>query len=422
MRTHLTNSLDVLTPAPPREGRELPALDTLRAIGALCVLTTHAAFWSGDYLRNGVWGNVLARLDVGVAIFFVLSGFLLSRPWLLSRVRGRPAPSASTYLWKRAWRILPLYVVTVVLALSLIEQAPGFSFGGWVSTLLMLDTLTGTSFPAGLTHMWTIAVEVSFYLVLPLLMPLLLGRGTALRPARLVAGLGALSAISVWWHLQGGRLAGDLGAGAPLQLLPGFLTWFALGIGLALAHVVLHENTAGTGESTPASGGRTLTALGSLARQPGSCWVLAVGLMLAAATPVAGASMFGAPTPGQSLSKHLIYASVAVLLVLPAVLGDPEGRYVQALSWRPLRRLGWISFGIFCLHLPLLHLLMWTTGWTLFEGRGPQIWAITIVLSVLVAELAYRLVERPALRVGHATRPGRRAPASSSATTGTTQT
>ena len=55
-------------------------LDTLRAVGALAVLTTHTAFQAGDYTRNGVWGTLLARLDVGVAIFFVLSGFLLVPP------------------------------------------------------------------------------------------------------------------------------------------------------------------------------------------------------------------------------------------------------------------------------------------------------------------------------------------------------
>ena len=80
-----------------------PVLDTMRAVGALAVLTTHVAFWAGDYQRHGAWGSFLARLDVGVAIFFVLSGFLLSRPspavWLPSgdaRPRRtlplRPAP------------------------------------------------------------------------------------------------------------------------------------------------------------------------------------------------------------------------------------------------------------------------------------------------------------------------------------------
>ena len=92
---------DAVVPPPPETAPTFPLLDTMRAVGALCVLTTHAAFWAGDYTRHGTWGTVLARLDVGVAIFFVLSGFLLSRPWLPARRptgrprRGRAATSGS---------------------------------------------------------------------------------------------------------------------------------------------------------------------------------------------------------------------------------------------------------------------------------------------------------------------------------------
>ncbi len=75
-----------------------PVLDTLRAVGALAVLTTHTSFQSGDYIGHGVWGTVLSRLDSGVAIFFVLSGFLLSRPYLARAAAGlpRPGPGATT--------------------------------------------------------------------------------------------------------------------------------------------------------------------------------------------------------------------------------------------------------------------------------------------------------------------------------------
>ena len=71
---------------------EFPVLDTARAIGALAVLTTHPAFQTGNYLGSGVWGTFLARLDVGVAIFFVLSAFLLARPHLARAAADRPAP------------------------------------------------------------------------------------------------------------------------------------------------------------------------------------------------------------------------------------------------------------------------------------------------------------------------------------------
>ncbi len=95
--------------APPRwtSAPQFPVLDTLRAVGALAVLTTHTAFQTGEYLGNGVGGMLLARLDVGVAIFFVLSGFLLSRPYLARRALGLPAPALGTYYEKRVLRIFP---------------------------------------------------------------------------------------------------------------------------------------------------------------------------------------------------------------------------------------------------------------------------------------------------------------------------
>ena len=118
-----------MTVSPPEVVDEtFPHVDALRAVGALAVLTTHVGFWSASYQRDGTVGALIARLDVGVALFFVLSGFLLSRGWLVRALAGRPAPATGHYLWKRALRILPVYVVTATLALALI------SFGIWMIT------------------------------------------------------------------------------------------------------------------------------------------------------------------------------------------------------------------------------------------------------------------------------------------------
>ena len=93
-------------------GVDFPALDVLRLVGALAVLTTHVAFQTGEYFPNGVVGTLLARMDIGVAIFFVLSGFLLSRPWWASAASGTPAPMVGRYALKRLLRIWPVYLVT----------------------------------------------------------------------------------------------------------------------------------------------------------------------------------------------------------------------------------------------------------------------------------------------------------------------
>ncbi len=382
------------TPPPERVVEQFPHLDALRAVGAIAVLTTHTAFWGGEYTDNGTFGRLLARLDVGVALFFVLSGFLLSRAWLQAAADASPRPETGHYLWKRFLRIVPVYLVAVTAALVLIDDNALLDAGDRVAAVLLSSSLVGPSFPAGLTHMWSLAVEVHFYLVLPLLMLLATGRRRGLDVRRTVALLVAMTLVSVWWHLDGAARVGTGRGIDSAQWLPAYLDWFAVGIGLALAQVLLVRGRAGRG----------IGLLVRLAAQPGVCWAAAAGLLLVASTPVAGPVQLAAPTVGQSLTKNLVYAAVGGLIVLPAVLrvrraDAPPTTFDRLLTNRVARHLGLISYGIFALHLPLLHLVMWTTGWELFAGRGLQIWALTMVVSIAAAEVAYRLVERPALRL-----------------------
>ncbi len=381
------------TPAvetPPETATTFPHVDTLRAVGALAVLTTHVGFWSASYGTNGTVGALLARLDVGVALFFTLSGFLLSRAWLSRAADGRAAPRTGHYLWKRALRILPVYVVTVTLALALIDANRGLGWGDRLATYLMASTLVDATFPAGLTHMWSLAVELHFYLLLPLLM--LLGVGRTLRPARVVALLVVLTALSTWWHLHGAAWAlGDSLVATP-QWLVGYLDWFAVGIGLALASV-LHEH---------GRGGRVVAGLRSLAAQPGVCWLLAGSLMLVATTPLAGPLVLDPPTDAEALTKNLLFAAIGGLVVLPAVMREVPATpttYDRVLLHPAARHLGFTSYGLFCLHVPVLHLLTATTAWEPFQVDFWPLWIATLVVSLVAAELAYRLVERPALRL-----------------------
>src|SRR3546814_19566466 len=93
----------------PETGRaDFPALDTLRLVGATAIVVTHTAFWAGTYTSAGTVGSLLARMDVRVAIFFLLSGFLLSRAWFVRAAAGRPAPHTRHHTSRRVLRILPL--------------------------------------------------------------------------------------------------------------------------------------------------------------------------------------------------------------------------------------------------------------------------------------------------------------------------
>jgi peptidoglycan/LPS O-acetylase OafA/YrhL len=385
---------------------EFPLLDSLRAVGALAVLTTHVAFQAGDYTGRGVWGSLLGRLDVGVAIFFVLSGFLLSRPYLARAVADRPAPSTGRYLWKRFVRIYPVYAVTVVAALALIpENADGRGPGAWVRTLLLLDVYTRPTLPHGLTQMWSLAAEVAFYVALPLIMLAAVGRRRRLTPRRVLAVIGGLAAVSVAWHASlTDQLQRDV-PGLPANWLPAHLTWFAVGIALALTHVLADPAVCGDRPPRPV---RALRLLGSL---PGTCWSLVAALLLVAATPLAGPTLLFLPTTAQSLTKHLLYTAVGGLIVLTGVFPADRSRYARILATPFLRHLGHISYSTFCIHLIVLAFVWDVTGFQQFHGHGLPVWLLTAALSLLASDLLYRGVERPAMRLRNL---GRRRPSTAS--------
>lgn len=359
-------------------------------MGSLAVLTTHVAFQSGAYVRDGTWGAILSRLDVGVAIFFVLSGFLLGRPYLARRAAQLPHPGTGRYYWKRFLRIYPVYVVTVVLALTLIPENDDLSAADWVRTLTLTNIYSGGTLPQGLTQMWSLAVEVSFYLVLPLLMFLALGRRGPLRPGRVGLLLTVLLALSCWWHLSLAAQVAESSSGNPTLWLPAYLAWFAVGLGLALVHVLDQ-----TRERPPA----VCRVLDHLAGSPGVCWTAVLGLMLVASTPLAGPTLLYVATDTESLTKHLLYAAIGGLVVLTGIRAVPDTRYARVMSAPLPRRLGHISYSVFCIHLPILYLVMEVTGFPLFGGHTWEIWILTVALSLLASEVLYRVVELPAMRL-----------------------
>ena len=382
-----------------------PVLDPLRAVGALAVVTTHATFWSGDYLRHGVFGAVLARLDVGVAIFFVLSGFLLSHHFLGRAHHGAPAESTGRYFWKRFLRIYPAYLVGVVLAMVFLQGNADAGPRDWTGVLLMSDIYAHDTYREGMTQMWSLATEVSFYVLLPLLMAAVTLRGRRPTTPRGLGVLVVLVATNVVWTLGLRQQVEDsLPTGLPGNWLLSYLMWFAAGIALAWAHIV-HQ------DGRPRAWTRRLSDLG---RSPGVCWSVAAGLLVVASTPLGGPTMLAVPTDAQSLTKQVLYALIGALVVITGVFNAPDSGYTRVLSGRVPRRLGHISYAVFCLHLVVLHFVMWVTPYEIFVGsNGPQVLALTLLITLPLAELLYRLVERPAMRLRNV---GRTAPAATRAT------
>ncbi len=384
-----------------------PVLDSLRAVGAVAVLTTHTAFQAGAFYGHGTWGTLLARLDVGVALFFVLSGFLLSRPHFARAVTGLAPPRAGRYLWKRFVRIYPVYLVAVLVALTVLPENDGLGVRSWISSLLMVDVYVEASLPQGLTQMWSLAAEVAFYALLPLLMTLAVGRRRVLNPARVLAVLSVLVAVSILWHLGVSDALTGVTSGVPGNWLSAHLSWFVVGIALAMLHV---QAQAGRGEAP------VIRSLLLLARQPGTCWALAGGLLLVAATPLAGPTMLYLPAASESLTKHVLYALIGGLVILTGVFPTEGGRYQRVMSFRALRRLGHISYSVFCIHLVVLYAAWAVTGYAYFEGHTAAIWVITLLGSLLAAELLYRFVEEPAMRWKNLRPPWSRGPAGRSST------
>src|SRR6201989_2155543 len=218
------------------------SLTGIRAVAALLVVGTHAAYTTGKYIE-GYYGLLVSRMEMGVPIFFVLSGYLLFRPWVKSAEPGGPAPQIRRYAWHRLRRILPAYVVTVLAAYAIYHfRHAGPNFGhtwfGLFRNLTLTQIYTFNYMRGylhqGLTQMWSLAVEASFYVVLPLLAYLLvvvLCR-RQWRPKLMLFGIGALALISPAW-LVGVHLTTSIPNGARLWLPP-YLIGFLAGMSLTV--------------------------------------------------------------------------------------------------------------------------------------------------------------------------------------------
>lgn len=365
----------------------LPALDGLRALAVLAVLLTHVGFQTGR-TDDDALGAVLSRLDLGVTLFFLLSGFLLYRPFAAAHFTGRPPPRLRSYLRNRALRILPAYWVLVLVVVPLLSPERADPAELARQALLLQTTEAGHLLPA-MTQTWSLVVEAGFYLVLPLLAWVARpraprSRGRQLRAEALL--LAAMSLTALAWRVA--VHAGGLGDERVTTLwLPGYLDWFALGMGLAVLR------------AWRAAGGRS-PSLDDVTASTATWLVLAALLFWLATNPATGPRGLTSPTAWEAVARHALYGATAACLLLPAVLhrGSGPSAWERLLSTRPMRFLGRISYGVFLWHLLALDLVFRLPGLEPFTGRALLVLALTLPLSLALASLSLWVVEEPALR------------------------
>ncbi len=366
------------------EDRTFPTLNAVRGIGAVMVVLTHCAFNTGR-INDGWTGALLSRLDFGVTIFFILSGFLLSRPWFLAAALDVRRPSTRHYLWKRALRILPLYWLVVVAALLIDPANRGVSWREWLHELTLTQIYRPGLLASSLTQMWSLCTEVAFYVVLPLLCLVLIGRpGRGLNLPVVLRRSALLAVLGLTWQVVVAQRAGTESHYA--QWLPGFLPWFLVGVCFAAVSASL--------ATRPRE-----HLLERLAHDLPGCWLFATAVFAVAWSPLAGPRLLITPGGWEAGAKVVLYGVAGAFFLLPLVFGPERSGAVRTQLSGPVPFwLGEISYGVFAIHMLVLNLVYRALDYEVFTGHFVTVTAATLGGTVVLATLSFYLFERPILK------------------------
>ena len=370
-----------------------PLMDSLRAIAALSVVAIHVALPSGR-LNPGVGGiRYVGRLDVGVAVFFLISGFLLYRPFVRARALGEPQPSTLAYLWRRALRIVPAYWLALTISALALGTPHVFTGRGLWTYYGFAQIYSNVSDIGGISQAWTLDVEVTFYLLLPVWAWLM-------RRSRMpdLAGCIVLFVAGVAWKVPFVAGHDPVPATWALRALPAFLDHFALGMGLAVLSVRWQRD----GLPRP---------LRVLDRRPGLAWLFAAVAFWAVSTRIGlSGQLFEPVNPHEFMLRHELYGLVGLGMIVPAVLGDPARGFLRrrVLANRGLLWIGLLSYGVYLWHQTVVR-------WLLDLGIGDVdqhvlpvvLFAAAVALATAIAAVSYYAFERPILSLKRLVDPGR---------------
>jgi peptidoglycan/LPS O-acetylase OafA/YrhL len=382
--------MTITTGKPPESpGRvSIAGVHGLRGFAALLVFWYHARWKAGDpsiSLAGIDVRGLLQACDIGVCLFFVLSGFLLTngyRTWLLDEEGSQTRPSYSAYLVRRFARIYPLYLI--VLAVFSIFSKHTYTFYGVLDLLLhltCLHTFFGYSYTSINPVLWTIGIEFQFYLLLPLILAAI--RPVIRRFGRLPALLSFLMLFVLLQFLVlqcqlilAPRIPEKLiSVAAPPQTVFYYLPWFWTGVGLSLFQTLKFR-----------WGHQLFVELGFA-----SALVSFIALLLLTSEGQwRSFSLLGWPLNG-------LVCGMLILTVAKSFIG------LWCFENQGMRFFGDLSFGIYVWHWPILTAVFAGT----LPGRLGAAGALVVCgfLSLLItlglSLLTYRFFEQPAIAWGH---------------------
>jgi peptidoglycan/LPS O-acetylase OafA/YrhL len=384
--------------------RYWPALDGVRAIAIVAVVAYHLGHLGGGW--------------IGVDIFFVLSGYLITT-LLLTERSGTGRIALKRFWARRARRLLPaVLLLLIVLGVYAWAGGPGlvpaqlrapalatlFYGANWQQIAYSHSYFAAFSSPTPLVHTWSLAIEEQYYIVWPLLVLAVVG----------LAGL---------WSARRGRHPAEVPAGgAPRALLlvtAALLVVSAVAMGLT-AHLV-SANRAYLGTDTRAwellVGGVAAMSVRPVASERHTRrWAAATALgALGVATVIGLVSVTAtaATPPSWVWDGGLVVAALGAALVITGSIRAPGGPVALALSLPPVRWLGRVSYSLYLWHWPVIDLVSPST----IGLSGVDLLAVRFGLMAGITCASYYLVEQPIRRRQWTTWPKRAAASAAIATT-----
>lgn len=365
--------------APPPGNPRFPLFDSLRAIAALSVFLGHTVTGTQVYGQHPKIFLLAAQVaDQGVAVFFLISGFLLYRPFLAARRAGRRL-AVGDFARRRILRIVPAY--WIALSLFLIAGfVSGVTAHNWWIFYGFGQVYSINTIGHGIGAAWTLCIEVTFYAALPVFAFVAARFG---RNRQSVRGDIALLVILVAASLAYRGHFNAFSSFATVSTLPGTFTWFAFGMALAILSV--------TQDGRPE--GSRFTRF--IVRRPTACWLAAAACF---------AVLYHVSRSGQSVSgklaTHVLYGLVALFILLPGVLGDMSGGLARrALRLPALAWIGLVSYAFYLYHTIVIAQVNKLATQAHVPQRYAFVFALSFVISCACAAVSYYVFERPIMRL-----------------------